>query len=168
MSDEIRDSLLTPFSEQELFRALKALPKDSCPKGDGLLPAFFLHHSDLLKDGLPFVFQEIMDSEAMPNSFSKGMIFLIPKEGGDREEIRHRRPITILNLAYKILAKALSLRFQPMLGKLIHDTQIGFVKERSILDNIFTLWEAVSLAWLRGKPLAILLLDFEKAYDRVD
>ena len=73
-----------------------------------------------------------------------------------------------LNSAYKILAKALSLRLQPMLETLIHPTQTGFVKERSILDNIFTFWEAVSLARLRGEDLAILLLDFEKAYDRVD
>ena len=55
-----------------------------------------------------------------------------------------------------------------MLGRLIHDTQTGFVKERSILDNIFTFWEAVSLARLRGEPTPILLLVFEKAYDRVD
>ena len=40
--------------------------------------------------------------------------------------------------------------------------------ERSILDNILIFWEAVSLARLRGTPLAILLLDFEKAYDQVD
>ena len=55
-----------------------------------------------------------------------------------------------------------------MLDSLIHATQTGFVKERSILDNIFTFWEAVSLARLAESPLAVLLLDFEKAYDRVD
>ena len=59
------------------------------PWGDGLLPSFFLQHWDLLKEGLWFAFQEIMDSGVMPDSFSEGMIFLIPKEGGDREEIRH-------------------------------------------------------------------------------
>ena len=107
-----------------------------------------------------------MDNGTMPNSLSEGMIFLIPKEGGDREEIRHWHPMTILNSAYKIMAKALSLRLQPMLGRLIHDTQTGFVKERSILDNIFTFWEALFLARLRGEPLVVLLLDFEKAYDR--
>ena len=53
-------------------------------------------------------------------------------------------------------------------GELIHATQIGFVKERSILDNIFTFWEATTLARLLGEDFVILLLDFEKAYDRVD
>ena len=55
-----------------------------------------------------------------------------------------------------------------MLDRLIHATQTGFVKERSILNNIFMFWEAVSLARLEESPLAILLLDFVKAYDRVN
>ena len=83
-------------------------------------------------------FQEIMAEGVMPESLTEGFIFLIPKEGGDREDIRNWQPITILNSAYKILAKALSLRLQLMLDSLIHATQTGFVKERSILDNIFT------------------------------
>ncbi|MCO5550115.1 hypothetical protein L7F22_003595 [Adiantum nelumboides] len=78
------------------------------------------------------------------------------------------RPITILNTVYKVLAKALSLRVQPFLEDLIHATQIGFVKEHSILDNMFTFWEASALARLIREDLAILLLNSEKAYDRVD
>ncbi|RYA37726.1 reverse transcriptase domain-containing protein [Enterobacter cloacae complex sp. GF14B] len=74
----------------------------------------------------------------MPDSMSEGLIYLIPKEDGSLDEIRQWCPITILNSAYKILAKALSLRIQPLLESLIHGTQIGFVKERNILDNIFT------------------------------
>lgn len=51
-----------------------------------------------------------MDSGVLSETLSKGLIFLIPKEGGDLEEIRQWRPITILTSAYKILVKALSLR----------------------------------------------------------
>lgn len=54
-----------------------------------------------------------------------------------------------------------------MLEELIHPIQTSFVKDPSILDNICTFWEAITLARLEGQDLAILLLDFEKAYDRV-
>ncbi|MCO5572418.1 hypothetical protein L7F22_026173 [Adiantum nelumboides] len=57
---------------------------------------------------------------------------------------------------------------QPLLESIIHETQTGFVKERSIFDNIFTFWEGAALARLWGEDLVVLLLDFEKAYDRVD
>ena len=78
------------------------------------------------------------------------------------------RPITFLNTIYKIYAKGLSMRIQKFLPRLIHTSQTGFIKERSILDNIFVFWEAVAVAKKTKQDLAILLLDFEKAYDRVD
>lgn len=79
-----------------------------------------------------------METGRLPDAMAEGFIFLIPKEGGDGEEVQRWRPIMILNSAYKILAKALSLRLQPMLEFLIHPTQTRFVKDRSILDKIFT------------------------------
>ena len=62
----------------------------------------------------------------------------------------------------------ISGRICPLLLDLIHDTQTGFVQDRSVLDNIFTFLEATEWAQHIGQHLAILLLDFEKAYDRVD
>ncbi|MCO5569111.1 hypothetical protein L7F22_022818 [Adiantum nelumboides] len=44
----------------------------------------------------------------------------------------------------------------------------GFVQDRCILDNLFYLHQAIDWARTSGTPLAIILLDFEKAYDRVD
>ena len=84
------------------------------------------------------------------------------------DDIQQWRPITILNTVYKIFAKVLSLWLQPLLGELIHDLQTNFVKERSILDNIFTFWEATTAAKLRQEDLVILLLDFEKDYNCMD
>ena len=83
-------------------------------------------------------------------------------------DIRKWRPITILNTIYKIYAKLLAMRLQPFLTDIIHNTQTGFLQDRSILDNIFLFWEVVAISQERKEDLAILLLDFEKAYDRVD
>ncbi|MDM1544273.1 reverse transcriptase domain-containing protein, partial [Empedobacter sp. 189-2] len=91
----------------------------------------------------------IMETGVMPDSISEGMIHLIPKEGGDRLEIRQWRPITLLGTAYKVLAKAISRRLQPHLPDIIHTTQTGFIQDRSILDNIFSFWEATALARFR-------------------
>ncbi|MCO5581581.1 hypothetical protein L7F22_035469 [Adiantum nelumboides] len=51
---------------------------------------------------------------------------------------------------------------------LIHSSQTGFVQDRSILDNVVSFYEAVEWARQTDQPTAIMLLDFEKAYDRVD
>ena len=59
------------------------------PKKDGLSPALFLSHWDLLKEGLLLAFHEIKDVGSMPESLIEGLIFLIPKEGGDQDDIFH-------------------------------------------------------------------------------
>ena len=96
------------------------------------------------------------------------LIFLIPKGHGSSDEIQKWRPITILDTIYKLLSKVISLRLQPLLSQRIHGSQTGFLKERSILDNITTFWEATSEATKTRQNLAILFLDFEKAHDRVE
>lgn len=57
---------------------------------------------------------------------------------------------------------------QPFLSNLIHNTHTGFVHGRSIFDNMFSFWEASKWASQTNQRLAILFLDFEKAYGRVD
>ena len=70
-------------------------------------------------------------------------------------------------MAYKILAKMINARIQPLLPNPIHNTQSGFVQDRIILDSLFTFLEATKWEQHNRQHLAILL-DFEKAYDRVD
>ena len=36
------------------------------------------------------------------------------------------------------------------------------------MDNITTFWEATAVATKNKKQMAVLILDFEKAYDRVE
>ena len=74
------------------------------------------------------------------------MIYLIPKLEGVVADIRKWRPITILNTIYKLYAKLLALRLHPFLTDIIHNTQTGFLQDRSILDNIFLFWEAVEIS----------------------
>ena len=83
-------------------------------------------------------------------------------------DIKKWRPITSLNTIYKIYAKVLALRMQPLLNDIIHKSQTGFMQERSIFDNIFMFWELTALAKEKDVDLVVLLFDFQKAYDRVD
>jgi hypothetical protein len=78
------------------------------------------------------------------------------------------RPITLLNLTYKIFAKALQIRLQPILREVIDHDQSAFLPMRFILDNIFLTHETLHHAKSSSQPLVFLKLDFSKAYDRVD
>lgn len=95
-----------------------------------------------------------------------GIFALIPK-GGTLSSIKNYRLISILTEIYKLVAKALPNRIQPVLSDYILPTQTEFFKGRCILDNVFLAAEASEWAKESSQDLVILLLDFKKAYDRV-
>jgi hypothetical protein len=55
-----------------------------------------------------------------------------------------------------------------MLPQLICPNQMGFMKGRSIIDNVFLASESMEWALETKQPLVMFLLDYEKAYDRVE
>jgi hypothetical protein len=69
---------------------------------------------------------------------------------------------------YKIIAKTLANRLQPLLPSYILPTQTEFVKNRCILDKILLAIEAIEWAKESQQDIVLLLLDFERAYDRVN
>ena len=168
VTNEMKVALVKPFDIMEIHNALRALSLMSCPGEDGITPHFFLNYWEYIGEDLTKAYQRIFDTGYMPRSMAVGLIYLIPKGEGISDDIRKWRPITLLNTIYKVFAKTLALRVQPFLHDLIHITQTGFIQERSILDNLFFFWEAIALARKKKENLVILLLDFEKAYDRVD
>lgn len=74
-------------------------------------------------------------------------------------------------MLYKLIAKVLANRLEPLLPNLIPGTQSAFMSERLITDNILITHE--TLHYLKSKRLGkmgyiALKLDMSKAYDRVE
>ncbi|CAM5135739.1 unnamed protein product [Natator depressus] len=69
---------------------------------------------------------------------------------------------------YKIVAKAISLRLGSVMADVIHPDQTYTVPGRSIFDNLFLVRDLLELGWRDGLSFALLSLDQEKAFDRVD
>ena len=82
--------------------------------------------------------------------------------------MKNWRPITILNISYKIIAKLLANRITKVLDSIILMTQTRFIKGRFILENLVTSWETMHWAKADNQNLAMILLDFEKAYDKIE
>jgi hypothetical protein len=72
------------------------------------------------------------------------MITMIPKSG-DHSKLGNWRPITLLGIIYKILAKTLARRIQEFFPLMIRPNQTGFIEGKNILDNNFLAHEA--LVW---------------------
>ena len=72
----------------------------------------------------------------MSISQRRGVISLVPKEDSDLELLNNWRPITLLNLDYKIMSKVIARRIERVLPLLVCSDQSGFVKGRYIGQNV--------------------------------
>jgi len=98
----------------------------------------------------------------------RGVISLILKDEDNLTTLSNRHTITLLNVDYKILAKVITKRIEPVLPKLIHPEKIGFVKGRFRGQNI-RLFNGLMEYKDDKNVLGILLfIDFEKAFDTIE
>lgn len=71
-----------------------------------------------------------------PHTTKKGVITLMPKKDRNLLLLKNWRSLTLLNVDYKIVAKALANRIKKVLPLIIDDDQTGFMSGRSIYSNI--------------------------------
>ena len=99
--------------------------------------------------------------------FNYGIITLLPKVK-EANSIKQYRPICLLNVIYKIFTKALMLRLDKVMGRIINKSQSGFLKNRNIMDGIMALHEILHDTRIKKKDGLVLKLYFEKAYDKLN
>ena len=102
------------------------------PGKTGLQLNFIIFFFDLLGNDLTASFNEAHEVNELTISQRRGVIMFIPKEDGSLLELSNWRPITLLNVDFKIAAKAIAKRLESILPNLIHPDQTGFVKGRYI------------------------------------
>jgi hypothetical protein len=84
----------------------------------GLLCKFNKVTWDFIKSNLLQVYREVVIKKAFGYTVNKGFIKPAPKFGGP-ELIMNWRPTTLLNVSYKIFAKAFALRIKHILSNII-------------------------------------------------
>ncbi|KAL3686481.1 hypothetical protein R1sor_009055 [Riccia sorocarpa] len=105
-------------------------------------------------------------SGSFPACFLEGVIMLIPKDL--RPESLHQwRPIALLPVHYKLLAKVLASRLSLLLPRIVPVQQQGFIRGRGPHACILNLLLAHESLKKSRKQAGFLMLDLEKAYDRL-
>ena len=155
------------ISEKELSSAVRALKLDKSPGHDGITAEFYKKYWSLIKDEFCIVINEIEESETLCESQYRGVISLLYKQG-DRDNIKNWRPITLLNLDYKIIAKVFAERLKKVLPSLIGSDQKAFIAGRQITETVRLIQDIIDKADENDEEGAIIFLDQEKAFDRVE
>lgn len=96
----------------ELEAAVKQLSLRKSPGQDGLSSDFYKHFWEDIKDLLFFAIQECIKNKSLMTTIKQGLITLIPKSGKDKKYLNNLRPITLLNVDYKLLAHVVANRLK--------------------------------------------------------
>ncbi|GJT40480.1 putative RNA-directed DNA polymerase, eukaryota, reverse transcriptase zinc-binding domain protein [Tanacetum coccineum] len=102
----------------------------------------------------------------MPMGSNSSFINLIPKVINPIH-IKDFRPISIIDIHYKIIGKILANRLSKVVGKIVSYEQSTFIKDRQILNGPLILSEVIDWYKKMNKKVMLFKVDFEKAFDNV-
>lgn len=98
----------------------------------------------------------------------RAVVTLIPPKNRDTRHISNWRPISVLNVDYKIFAKALALRLANSIPLLTRHNQAGFVPSHFTGDSVKNIHSIIDFLNETGRGGLILTLDFRAAFDSLD
>eukprot|EP00253_Pinus_taeda_P022073 PITA_22073 len=166
ISQEMNEKLNQEITEEEIKKTIWTLQPDKSPGPDGFPINFYRDFWYLIKKDLVKMLRGIQRKKKMGGFTNSTFLALIPKETRPTTFSRFR-PISLCNTSYKIFAKIIASRLQPLLPSLISENQGGFLSNRQIHDSIILVQEAIHSSISRQEKGFVLKLDLANAFDRV-
>ena len=153
---------------QEAGIALKQMKNGKSPGTDGFTSEFFKFFWKKIGSFIVRALNESFRDGELSNPLKEGIITCLPKGDKPREYIRNWRPISLLNVVYKIGSSCIARRIRTVLPLVISENQTGFIMNRYIGDNIRLIYDLIHHLNVNNLPGLLLSLDLEKAFDSVD
>ena len=162
-----KDSCEGMLTLKECEEVLKTFKSNKSPGNDGLTIEFYKKFWPLLGTHMMNSFNETYRLGELSSSQKQAVITLLDK-GKDRLLLKNWRPISLLNLDYKIMSKVLAYRVKEVLPHIIHHDQTGYVKDRYIGEAVRVIQDIMEYTDVKKIPGIMLFIDFEKAFDSIE
>lgn len=117
-NEAMNEFLTQEITERELGAVVRSMAKGKTPGHDGISVEFLQQLWPTLADDFHNVILRGIEQKSFHEGVTRGLISLIPKEG-ELRNLNYWRPITLLIVIYKIFAKSLQVRLQPLLWDVI-------------------------------------------------
>ena len=97
----------------------------------------------------------------------QGVITCIRKQNKSRINLKNWRPISLLNVIYKLASAVISNRLKKVLDNIINENKKGFIAGRFLGENVRLIYDVLFEFKKQNLPGLLLSIDFEKAFDTV-
>ncbi len=167
LNEQDKLNLDVKITFEECRKALKTFQKNKSPGNDGLTAEFYQKFWPIIGKYLMASIQITFKEGHLSTSQTQAVITLLDK-GKDRSKLKNWRPISLLNVDYKIISKCLASRLKHCMPTLVHHNQVGYIQNRNITDNIRALADILECTKRQNRAGILLCIDFEKAFDSLE
>jgi len=171
ITDEQAEFLEEEFSTIEIYQAIQAANETSASGISGqsisMYKLLFLEIPELFTAAMnQLVFLPgLMESEEL-RWIRRRKVIWIPKKSPALHP-RDYRPLSMLEVLYKIPARIMSKRLSSILSTIINPNQHGFMPKRGIQEPSLLMTHIIQEANYHNTAVQIISYDIEKAFDRV-
>ena len=169
VTPKMNAQLVDTFTAEDIENALSHM----CPTNQVQMVSllhFIKKHWLSVREGVIDTCLHILNNQGNLAPLNHIYIALIPKTEKPWK-VYEFRPISLCNVIYKIIAKAIANRLKPILAEIIHPSQSAFIPNRLITDNVIIIYECLhKIRHSKGKRngLVALKLDINKAYNKIE
>ncbi|XP_019150536.1 PREDICTED: uncharacterized protein LOC109147328 [Ipomoea nil] len=142
-------------------------------EGDPMKNIILQYYKRIFSAGTPGTGEDFFEGIVPRITQAQNEYLLRPFELDEKtpEYVTDLRPIALSNVVYRVMAKMLANRMNPLMEGVISESQSAFIPDRLITDNILLAAEVGH--FLNRKQCGVggwsaLKLDMAKAYDRVE
>lgn len=131
----MKDALIQPIIDKEIFDALHQINDDKNPSIDEFTTKFFKSNQDLLGKEFLTIDHHLFNTKRLLSTLKHTLITLIPKSKHVNTTANFY-PMSLYTTFYKVVANILASKIKPILPSIIFNSQSTFIKGRDICDNI--------------------------------
>lgn len=156
------------FSPEIMNEVLKEVKRDASP-GPDLIPAVFLSRcADTLSEPLSKAMNYSLQNGIFPEIWSRAIVTPLFKKG-DKYNPENYRPISLTCALCKTMEKPIVRELTSFLldNNVIPNSQHGFLPQRSTVTNLLSCLNKWTQDVDGGRPVDVVYLDYEKAFDTV-
>lgn len=167
ISDDQNLHMKRPPTIEEAKDVVFGMSKESFSGSDGFSGAFFQACWAIIKEDILRMVMTVFCARELSKFVTHTNMVLIPK----KEKIttfNYLRPISLSTFVNKIISKVLHGRISRVLSDIISKNQTGFMKRRSIAENVLLAQELIKdIKKKKDFHNIVVKLDMAKTYDRV-
>jgi len=156
------------LENSEILAIITELKTNSSAGPDGLPPIVFKSRKHQLVTPIAIIIFRILQSGRLPDEWKTATVKPIFKKGKS-SDVNNYRPISLTCVCCKMFESVLKnhLLQYLMSNSIISKTQHGFLNNHSTTTNLIESLNDWSISLEHQKPIKVLYIDFEKAFDKV-